>query len=912
MVLDPVQPADPPASARPAVPPIPALPVLDLRESGDPAEAGGATAATPAGSGLASLAGFAFSIVPHTHWDREWYLPFEVFRMRLVRATEEILDVLETDPRFTCFTLDGQATIVDDVLELRPDLEPRIAALARDGRLALGPGYVLPDEFLVGAETLIRNLLAGRAAVRRLGAEPMAIGYQPDPFGHVAQLPQILRGFGLDGFVFSRGLGDEVDRIGPVFRWQGPDGSWVFAVRQLDGYSGGSELGRWAQSGVSLHDRPEAWAEAAAHRFVRFVRRHHAAIGRGGLRHVTLANGGDHHEIQRDLPDLLEDVRRAHPDAAFGIDRYDRYLDSVRPMLPELETIEGELLGSREAFILRGVNSARMPIKLRHERTERGLQVAETLASLAMMARGAAVPRAGLAYAWRELLRNSPHDSVTGCSTDAVHDGMLDRYARADQVTDRIRVEALAALVGRAAPWTPLPEPGAMVSLVNPLPVPRRAAVELALTPSLAGEGELVAERPEGLLPVQLLGDGASRRAVVVVDVPAFGSTSIALRRGTGGASGSARSTDGRTIENERLRVRVLDGSIELTDFLTGRTWRRGVWFEDAGDRGDEYTFRPLDGETRWTSLGQAPRVRVTASGPLVAELEARWVARLPRALAPDLASRLASTVRVPIRVRVRLVDGIDRVELAVTVRNRAADHRLRLRFDDPEPAAGVRAAGHLAVLRRIPGTQGGAAGWAEIPEPTSHAAGFVATGSLAILAPGIPEYEAMPRADGGLDLALTLLRCVGQLGRDLPSRTGEAGPAIPTPGAQCPGTHAFRIALVPLYGERDLDLVRLAEDHRVAVEIGPPGVHPPVPLAIEGEVAFSALKPAEDGNGAILRLWNPGPEPASVRILAPGWGIGRCRMDELPWTGAPAAPGETQIVLGSAEVATVRLATGA
>jgi alpha-mannosidase len=105
------------------------------------------------------------------------------------------------------------------------------------------------------------------------------------------------------------------------------------------------------------------------------------------------------------------------------------------------------------------------------------------------------------------------------------------------------------------------------------------------------------------------------------------------------------------------------------------------------------------------------------------------------------------------------------------------------------------------------------------------------------------------------------------------------------------PGTHVFRIALVPLVAERDLDLVRLAEDHRVAVEIGPP---------------------AEDGNGAILRVWNPGPEPAFVRILAPGWEIGRCRMDELPWTGAPAEPGEARIVVGSAEVATVRLAAGA
>ncbi|HSA57575.1 MAG TPA: hypothetical protein VLE53_17815, partial [Gemmatimonadaceae bacterium] len=132
-------------------------------------------------------------LVAHTHWDREWYQPFEVFRIRLARAVERICDVLEADPRFTSFTLDGQAVILEDVVELRPDLEPRLRRLIAAGRLEVGPSFVLPDEFLASPEALVRNLLLGRTVCERFGARPMAVGYMPDPFGHVAQMPQILR-----------------------------------------------------------------------------------------------------------------------------------------------------------------------------------------------------------------------------------------------------------------------------------------------------------------------------------------------------------------------------------------------------------------------------------------------------------------------------------------------------------------------------------------------------------------------------------------------------------------------------------------------------------------------------------------------------------------------------------------------
>ena len=136
-------------------------------------------------------------LVPHTHWDREWYLPFQVFRLKLVHLMDLLLDTLERDPAFTSFTLDGQTSVLEDYLELRPERRADVEHLVRQGRLLIGPWYVLPDEFLVSPEALIRNLLAGRADGRAFGG-CMDVGYVPDPFGHIGQLPQILAGFGIE------------------------------------------------------------------------------------------------------------------------------------------------------------------------------------------------------------------------------------------------------------------------------------------------------------------------------------------------------------------------------------------------------------------------------------------------------------------------------------------------------------------------------------------------------------------------------------------------------------------------------------------------------------------------------------------------------------------------------------------
>jgi len=167
---------------------------------------------------------FTVFVVPHTHWDREWYATFQQFRVRLVYVIDALLDLLERDPAYAHFNLDAQTIVLQDYLEIRPEKHDSLARFIAGRRLGVGPWYVLPDEFLVSGEALVRNLLLGHRMAAEFG-HVQKVGYIPDTFGHISQLPQILQGFDIPTAVHFRGL-DEGDLKSEVW-WQSLDGSRV-------------------------------------------------------------------------------------------------------------------------------------------------------------------------------------------------------------------------------------------------------------------------------------------------------------------------------------------------------------------------------------------------------------------------------------------------------------------------------------------------------------------------------------------------------------------------------------------------------------------------------------------------------------------------------------------------------------
>ena len=353
--------------------------------------------------------------VPHTHWDREWYEPFQVFRFRLVEALDQVIETAERDPRYR-FTLDGQAAAIEDYLEIRPENTERVRALVAAGQLAIGPWLILLDEFLCSGETIVRNLQLGWASAEALGGA-MRIGYLPDMFGHTAQIPQILRRAGIEHAAFWRGVPGRVS--GHAFRWEAPDGSSVRVEYLFDGYG----------NGLDALLVPERIGEA-----LREYRDRTAT--RWGDDPVLGMVGTDH---MAPNPALMDWVSRFDsPDFPIRVATLQQYIEGLandRDHTPEPVVVRGELRSHARGNILPGVLSIRLGLKEAMARAERTVGEAERAA--ATLSHEDFTPF--LTTAWRKIVESTAHDSVVGSGTDETVAQVRARLDEAAQIARAVR-----------------------------------------------------------------------------------------------------------------------------------------------------------------------------------------------------------------------------------------------------------------------------------------------------------------------------------------------------------------------------------------------------------------------------------------------------------------------------------------
>ncbi len=347
------------------------------------------------------------AIVPHTHWDREWYKSYQDFRLALVELIDTLLPLLERDASYPHFMLDGQMAVVDDYLEVRPEAEERLRALAAAGRLSMGPWYILMDEFLASGETIVRNLQMGLGRGAAFGGV-MELGYLPDMFGHIAQMPQILRLAGFQNAVVWRGVPSQVTKN--AFTWESPDGSSVRAEYLPVGYGNGAALPDDAKALIRrTSDNVDEVAE--------FL-----------MGDLLCMNGSDHLMPQPWLGRVVAEANDLQDDFEFEVTSLPRYLANAPT--EGLTLVEGELRSGARSNMLMGVTSNRVDVKRRGALAERELERrAEPLAALFQAP--ADYPDRLLELAWLEMVRNSAHDSICACSVDDVVDAVLHRYAEA-------------------------------------------------------------------------------------------------------------------------------------------------------------------------------------------------------------------------------------------------------------------------------------------------------------------------------------------------------------------------------------------------------------------------------------------------------------------------------------------------
>jgi mannosylglycerate hydrolase len=804
-------------------------------------------------------------LVSHTHWDREWYRTFESFRARLVDTVDRVLDLLADDPDWK-FLLDGQSIVVEDYLAIRPDRRADLERAVRGGRLAVGPWYVQPDSLIPAGESHVRNLLVGRAVAEGTGA-CSRVAYVPDSFGHPAQFPQLFAGFGLGPMVFWRGIGNELDRVGTVFRWVAPDGSSVLAYHLGRGYFAAAVLPRDTDEAVDG--------------LLGVLER----LGPVDRAPVLLMNGIDH-MLPDDNTGPVADALAARTGLRVERGLLDDLIDTVDPT--ERDEVAGELLGARIANLLPGVWSARLDLKLANRHAEQALVGwAEPWSALGR-ALGAPDERPSLDRAWRTLLPNHAHDSICGCSQDEVHRQMHPRFASAHELavqTTRRTLERLAGLgVERRVPRrTDLD-----YAVFNPSPFPRTDVVRIALdgfpvffmsdisqdihpltlaAATVAGytvDGEPVRViRSDDPGRVRMLEDlPALDVEFVVRDVPAFGWRRVRL---VPAVASPDIDDDGRDIAAGAVSVHADDdGTLRLR--IGDRELAGLAALEHAHDHGDSYDFDPDADDPGDPVVTVATQRTRHASG--VEHL------RVTRTLG-------SGTV---VAVTARVMPEVDRVDLRVEVEHPAPDHRLRLLFPTGAPVDEFRAATTFDTARRSTAPPDDA-DWVHIATRTFPHQGFIEANGFTVAAPGLPEGEVTP--DGAI--AVTILRTFGWMARfQLGTRPIPAGPALPTPDGQMPGGITADLSL------------RLAADERtvLADELGlcavPAGAAPLLApdtslLTLEpASLVLSTMKPADDG-AVVVRVLNP-TDDEHTAVVTTRVPVGRAtslRLDETPDRGA-------------------------
>ena len=340
----------------------------------------------------------------HTHWDREWYREFEVFRLRLLRVFDNVLDMLENN-KIPSFYFDGQVSALLDYLEIRPEKEELVRKFIAEKKLYIGPCYTLVDEFLTDKTVFEKNLEIGLKISKDFGCTDF-IGYLADTFGHSQNIPKIFKDFGIDKCVVWRGCGD----IPSEFSFNG-----INTVNLIRGYF------------MDIFSAPMTIEQKAE-----WLKGNLDKIAEKSGNYLLLPIGADHLGVEPDITEQIEKVNTLLDNYEIKLSNPFEYFELVKNNFKQFEWND-ELRDNSKTFILQGSYSARLKLKQYNVKCTYLLEQADKLQKKYGKEYNSIIE-----YAYKLLLKNQAHDGICGCSTDLVHRENITRYEKIIQIANSI------------------------------------------------------------------------------------------------------------------------------------------------------------------------------------------------------------------------------------------------------------------------------------------------------------------------------------------------------------------------------------------------------------------------------------------------------------------------------------------
>lgn len=841
-------------------------------------------------------------VVPHSHWDREWYFTTSRSKVYLMKDLKDVLDTLESNPDFKYFMVDAQGSLLDDYIKWMPQDKDRITKLVKEKKLVIGPWYTQTDQLVISGESIVRNMYYGMKRCETFGGY-MNVGYVPDSFGQSGNMPQIYKEFGIEDTLFWRGVSDDMVNH-TDYNWRGDDGSVVFTTQIPFGYYIGGNIPE------DPKQSEEFWQKECFEK----------AGGRSATKHIYFPNGFDQAPIRTNLPEIIKERNEKDPENEYVISCIEDYIKDVKSENPELEEVSGELVIAKHMRIHKSIFSSRSDLKVMNTQIQNYVtNVMEPLLTLSYNL-GNDYPHEAVGEIWKLLFENAAHDSIGSCISDTANEDVYVRYKQARDIAVNL-VELHSRLIA-----TSVKNDAEMTfTLINTLPQKRNDTVVVKtyipggnfaildekgnkvdytviesrdLTDYVLSQTIKLDPSRKFYVPSQVL---EATIAIKTSDVPAFGYVQYTLDT----KGNSAKNLEKKnTLENEFYAINVEeDGSLTITDKENNVTYKNQGVLVENGDDGDSFNYSPPRKDLEVFSNKSECSVEVSGS-----DIYDQAVIKFNMVVPKDLEERAEGKVSVnlPITMTVALRKDSKVIDFNVHVDNKGLSHRLCVLFDSQIVSSFNYADEQFGSIKRpnyyekemklymasaenkiekktgvqeLANWANDQSTWQEPPisiEPTqSYVSLTDGKQGIAVIPQGVREYEVL---DDHM-IRLTLFRTYGFMGKEnLIYRPGRASGEriIETPAAQLLKEMDFAFGFTTYasdINEANVDTLAKAYNTNIEVytyaeflngrlifsqrEIEGTKESRYSLFETENKLVVSAIKKAEDNDGYIIRLFN-------------------------------------------------------